>query len=100
MKDNINPSHYKQGKVECIEALEAATVNKTGLDAICTANIIKYLWRCEEKGGVEDLKKAQWYLQKMIEHNTPKEFIHPDAVYAKEPQKVTSFTQDPLWSKL
>ena len=86
MKDNINPSHYKQGKVECIEALEAATVNKTGLDAICTANVIKYLWRCEEKGGVEDLKKAQWYLQKMIEHNTPKEFVHPDAVYAKEPQ--------------
>lgn len=100
MKDNINPSHYKQGKVECIEALEAATVNKTGLDAICTANVIKYLWRCEEKGGVEDLKKAQWYLQKMIEHNTPKEFVHPDAVYAKEAQKVTSFTQDPLWSKL
>lgn len=100
MKDNINPSHYKQGKVECIEALEAATVNKTGLDAICTANVIKYLWRCEEKGGVEDLKKAQWYLSKMIEHNTPKEFVHPDAVYAKEPQKVTSFTQDPLWSKL
>jgi len=100
MKDNINPSHYRQGKVECIDALEAATVNKSGLDAVCTANIIKYLWRCEEKGGVEDLKKAQWYLQKMIEHNTPKEFVHPDAVYAKEPLKVTSFTQDPLWSKL
>ena len=71
------------------------------MDAICTANIIKYLWRCEEKGGLEDLKKAQWYLSKMINHNTPKEeFVHPSAVYAGEPQKVTSFTQDPSWSKL
>jgi len=101
MKDNINPSHYRQGSVECIDALDAATVNKKGLDAICTANIIKYLWRCEEKGGLEDLKKAQWYLSKMINHNTPKEeFVHPSAVYAGEPQKVTSFTQDPSWSKL
>jgi hypothetical protein len=101
MKDNINPSHYRQGSVECIDALDAATINKKGMDAICTANIIKYLWRCEEKGGLEDLKKAQWYLSKMIEHNSPKEeFIHPSSVYASEPQKVTSFTQDPLWSKL
>lgn len=103
MKDNINPSHYKQGKVECIDALEAATANKTGLDAICTANVIKYLWRYEEKGGLEDLNKAQWYLSKLIEHNTPKEFIQstfPDTAFDKEPQQVTSFTQDPLWSKL
>lgn len=103
MKDNINPSHYKQGKVECIEAIEAATVNKKGLDAVCTANVIKYIWRAESKGGVEDLKKAKWYLEKMIAQyaEEPKEeFVHPSAVYAKESQKVTSFTQDPLWSKL
>lgn len=66
MKDNINPSHYKQGKVECIDAIESATINKKGLDAVCTANVIKYLWRCEEKGGLEDMKKAKWYLEKMI----------------------------------
>lgn len=80
MKDNVNPSHYKQGKVECIDAIEAATVNKRGLDAVCTANILKYLWRSESKGGLEDLKKAQWYLSKMIEHNTKEEFVHPNAV--------------------
>jgi len=92
-KDNINPSHYKQGKIECIDALESATINKKGLDAICTANIIKYIWRCEEKGGVEDMKKAMWYLQKMIDHNTEKEeFVHPNAVYAGETKN--------LWSKL
>lgn len=67
-KDNINPDHYKQGKVECIDALEAATVNKTGIEAVCTANIIKYLWRYEAKGKLEDVKKAQWYLNKLVTH--------------------------------
>lgn len=86
-KDNVNPSHYKQGKVECIEAIEAATINKKGLDAVCTANIIKYIWRCEQKGGVEDLKKAKWYLEKMLAQyaeEPKKEFVHPNAVYANE----------------
>jgi Protein of unknwon function (DUF3310) len=87
MKDNVNPSHYKQGKVECIDAIEAATINKKGLDAVCTANVIKYIWRAESKGGVEDLKKAQWYLSRMIDQyvqEVPKEFVHPNAVYAQE----------------
>ncbi len=66
-KDNINPDHYKSGKIECINALEAATVNKTGIEAICTANAIKYLWRYENKNGLEDVKKAQWYINKLIE---------------------------------
>jgi hypothetical protein len=95
MKDNINPSHYRQSsKIECIDALEAATVNKKGLDAICTANIIKYLWRSESKGGLEDLKKAQWYLSKMINHNTPKEeFVHPSAAKSTDQPKSESWSE-------
>lgn len=95
MKDNVNPSHYKQGKIECIDAIESATINKKGLDAVCTANVLKYIWRCEEKGGVEDLKKAMWYLQRMIEHNTTKEFVHPNSVYAnkKDDQISSSFSK-------
>lgn len=69
MKDNINPGHYKQGAIECISAIESATINKKGLDAVCTANVIKYLWRCENKGGLEDMKKAKWYLDRMIDEN-------------------------------
>ena len=65
-KDNVNPSHYKQGNVECIDALEAATMNLTGIEAVCTANAIKYLWRWKDKNGVEDLKKAQWYINKLL----------------------------------
>jgi hypothetical protein len=67
-KDNINPSHYKQGGVECIDALEAATVNLTGIEAVCTANAIKYLWRWKEKNGREDLNKAMWYINRLL-HN-------------------------------
>ncbi len=65
--DMVNhPSHYTQGGVECIDALEAATDGLTGLDAVCTANAIKYLWRWKRKGGVEDLKKARWYINKLL----------------------------------
>jgi hypothetical protein len=66
MSDNTNPSHYRQGEIECIDALEAATINLKGIDAVCTANAIKYLWRWKEKGGIEDLEKSIWYIQKMI----------------------------------
>ena len=68
MADAINPSHYKQGKVECIDAIESATVNKTGLEAVCVAHVIKYLWRYEAKNGLEDVRKAQWYLAKLIDY--------------------------------
>lgn len=95
-KDNINPTHYKQGKVECIDAIEAATVNKKGLDAVCTANVIKYIWRAESKGGVEDLKKAQWYLNRMIEgyvEEVPKEIVHTNAQEYKDDQVSSSFSK-------
>lgn len=75
MADAINPSHYKQGKVECIDALESATVHKAGLEAICTANVIKYLWRYEAKNGLEDVRKAQWYINKLIDYLEHKEEI-------------------------
>lgn len=66
-EDAVNhPSHYTQGEVECIDAIASACINKQGIEAVCTANIIKYLWRYESKNGIEDVKKAQWYLQKLI----------------------------------
>lgn len=74
-KDNVNqPEHYTQGGVQCIDAITAATVNKTGIEAVCVANVIKYLWRYELKNGLEDIKKAQWYLNRLVaEVDTPKE---------------------------
>ena len=67
MSDNVNhPSHYTAGGVECITALGAATTGLEGIEAVCTANAIKYLWRWKYKNGVEDLKKAQWYINYLI----------------------------------
>lgn len=72
--DMVNhPSHYTQGGIECIDALKAATVNKTGIEAVCTANAIKYLWRYEEKNGIEDVKKARWYIDRLIKELEEKE---------------------------
>lgn len=66
-KDNVNhPSHYNQGKIECIEAIESATIGKSGIEAVCVANVIKYLWRYEKKGGRESVEKAMWYLQRLL----------------------------------
>ena len=65
--DMVNhPSHYTQGGIECIDAITAATVGKTGIEAVCVANVVKYLWRYEEKNGLEDVKKARWYLERLI----------------------------------
>lgn len=66
-KDNVNsPSHYTQAGIECIDAITAAVSGKTGIEAVCVANVIKYLWRYELKNGVEDVKKAQWYLKRLV----------------------------------
>lgn len=67
INDVVNhPSHYTQGGIECIDAITAATVGKTGIEAVCVANVVKYLWRYEEKNGLEDVKKARWYLERLI----------------------------------
>ena len=61
-----HPKHYTQGGIECIDALKAATVGKRGIEAVCVANVIKYLWRYEEKNGVEDVRKAKWYIERLL----------------------------------
>lgn len=65
--DPINPDHYRTGKVECIDAIEAATIGKSGIEAVCTANVIKYLYRYEAKNGLQDVLKAKWYMDKLVD---------------------------------
>ena len=68
--DNVNhPPHYTQGGIECIDALAAATAKLEGIEAVCTANAIKYLWRWKDKGGAEDLRKARWYINRLLGEN-------------------------------
>ena len=64
--DMVNhPPHYNQYGIECIDAIKACTGKH--FDSYLQGNILKYLWRFNYKNGVEDLKKAQWYLSKLIE---------------------------------
>jgi hypothetical protein len=62
--DPVNPSHYKQGGIECIDAIKAATGD--GFIGYVWGNVLKYLWRWPKKGGADDLKKARWYLDRLI----------------------------------
>lgn len=67
LEKNVNhPLRYTKGKVECIDALESAVAGKTPEDAICVANVIKYLWRYEEKDPLRSLMSARWYLDRLI----------------------------------
>ena len=60
-----SPPHYKQGDIECIEAIKAATGD--GYQGYLQGNIMKYIWRYRAKGqAINDLKKAQWYLKELI----------------------------------
>lgn len=61
--DFVNhPDHYNAGGIECIDAIDAATVGLQGIEAFCVGNAIKYLWRWKFKNGIEDIDKAIWYL--------------------------------------
>ena len=66
MKEDLvnNPKHYNQGEIECIDAIRAAT--NEGYGYYLQGNILKYVWRYRYKGGVEDLEKAKFYLDRLI----------------------------------
>jgi hypothetical protein len=66
-EDMVNhPSHYTDGGIECIEAIEAALTNEE-FRGYCKANCMKYIWRERHKGETESLKKARWYLDRLID---------------------------------
>lgn len=65
--DAIDPAHYRQGSVECIDALRAA-LGHEGFVAHCRATAIKYLWRLGRKdAALQEAKKARWYLDRIIQ---------------------------------
>jgi hypothetical protein len=61
-----HPSHYTHGDIEAIDAIKAATTGLEGIEAVCTGNVLRYMWRWKFKNGIEDLKKAQWYINRLI----------------------------------
>jgi hypothetical protein len=66
MSDNVNsPKHYNQGKIECIDYIKDNLTNEQ-FEGFCIGNVIKYITRFKSKNGLEDLKKASWYLNTII----------------------------------
>lgn len=61
-----HPPHYETGKFECIEVMEE-TQGKEAVQNFCICNAFKYLYRHAKKNGLEDVKKAIWYLNKFVE---------------------------------
>jgi hypothetical protein len=61
-----HPSHYTQGGIECIDAMESA-FGKEAVENFCLCNAFKYVWRNKHKNGLEDIDKAIWYLNKFKE---------------------------------
>ena len=64
-----HPDHYKSDAgLEVIDVIEAFTSDLKGVQATDTGNVIKYICRWKKKNGLQDLKKAMWYLQHLIDH--------------------------------
>lgn len=65
MTDLVNePPHYRQGDIECIDAIRAALTEEE-FRGYCKGNALKYIWRERHKGGNESLLKADWYIAKL-----------------------------------
>ena len=60
-EDKFNPEYYTQGSIECIDYIISKKLD------FLEGNVVKYITRNRQKGGLEDLKKAQWYLNRLIE---------------------------------
>jgi hypothetical protein len=66
MSDPVNqPDHYRQGGIECIDAIQAALTPEE-FRGFCKGNVLKYVWRERHKGNAQSLKKARWYLDRLI----------------------------------
>ena len=66
MEDVVNhPKHYNKHGVECIDAIRA-TLTDEEFRGYCKGNVLKYTWRERYKNGFEDLRKAMWYLERLV----------------------------------
>ena len=100
--DSVNhPSHYETGKFECIEVMEEA-LGRDVVKGFCIGNAFKYLYRAKRKNGLEDLKKAQWYLNRVISmedaDNTKDPYAEQKARLKKIEEKILNEANKSKWS--
>jgi len=102
MSDNVkHPSHYCKGGMEwCIDAIKAAVSDITDpFEAYCTGNIIKYIWRWNDKNGVEDLNKAKQYADIIIEYRANKDKPEMGNPISDKPHQFTDEEAQDLFEK-
>ena len=77
MSDNVkHPNHYCKAGIECIDAIKSAISTITDpFEAYCTGNIIKYIWRWNDKNGIEDLHKAIQYIDFIEQYRASKTIL-------------------------
>jgi len=81
MTDNVNhPIHYNNSKAKCECGRKIECIDITRHLSFNIGNAIKYLWRYKDKNGLEDLKKAHWYLSDEINNIE----INAVIIYEKE----------------
>ena len=90
-----SPKHYTNtdGGIECIEAIEAS-MSMEEFKGFLKGNVQKYIWRYAQKNGAEDLKKAKWYLERLIAICSMEEAFK-DAVTETINEGLSSFISDP-----
>ena len=96
MHDPVNsPKHYADtcGGIECIEAIEAS-MSMEEFKGFLKGNVQKYVWRYAQKNGVEDLKKAKWYLERLITVAAMEEALKNTATETIN-EAVSSYISDP-----
>lgn len=110
MSDPINPQHYKHLPAEAIDIIMAAIAKAPSNEsAYLQGQVLKYLLRCWEKKGIEDLRKAKWYLDRMVNdfddllaeasgaNETPSK---PKPSRTQPPKGYRFLTQQDFWAKL
>lgn len=96
-----HPSHYQsETGLEVIDVIESFTFDLKGIEATDTGNVLKYMCRWKNKNGLQDLEKAKWYLDHLIDHvrlleekNTPINDDTEDAIYSEMEKDLSSWLE-------
>jgi len=92
-----HPDHYNAGPVECIDALQSALTPEE-FAGFCKGNALKYIWREQHKGGTESLRKAVWYLERLIAAATVREVeAKANAFDIPTAEKFAAMNQSVAW---
>jgi hypothetical protein len=92
MHDPVNPSHY--AGVKCLNAIEES-MSREAFKGFLKGNIIKYIWRYEDKGGVESLRKAEWYSSRLIAVREEEEKLRDNITKASKEVADNMVSYDP-----